>query len=59
MRRRLKPGGLLCQEYAQASCCARDEGGPFGAALFGGSLQTAMSCFGRKVTVVNVMVKRA
>ena len=23
-----------------------------------GRLQTAMSCFGRKVTVVNVMVKR-
>ena len=25
--------GLLCQEDARASCCARDEGGPFGAAL--------------------------
>src|SRR5271166_2084179 len=24
---------LLCQEDAQASCCARDEGGPFEAAL--------------------------
>jgi transposase len=29
-----KRAGLLCQEDAQASCCARDEGGgPFGAAL--------------------------
>jgi hypothetical protein len=25
--------GLLCQEDARASCCARDEGGPFEAAL--------------------------
>ena len=23
----------LCQEDAQASCCTKDEGGPFGAAL--------------------------
>jgi hypothetical protein len=23
----------LCQENAKASCCAKDEGGPFGAAL--------------------------
>jgi transposase-like protein len=27
------PRELLCQEDARASCCARDEGGPFGAAL--------------------------
>jgi enoyl-CoA hydratase/carnithine racemase len=24
---------VLCQEDARASCCARDEGGPFGAVL--------------------------
>ena len=24
---------VLCQEDARASCCTRDEGGPFGAAL--------------------------
>ena len=28
-------GGSLCQEGAQAPCCTRDEGGPFGAALQG------------------------
>jgi len=30
------PGELsvLCQEDAEASCCTRDEGGPFGAALW-------------------------
>jgi hypothetical protein len=27
------PRELVCQEDARASCCARDEGGPFGAAL--------------------------
>ena len=26
---------VLCQEDAEASCCTRDEGGPFGAALWG------------------------
>ncbi len=25
--------GELCQEDARASCCAKDEGGPFGAVL--------------------------
>jgi len=25
--------GALCQEDARASCCTRDEGGPFGAVL--------------------------
>jgi len=41
----------LCQEDAQASCCARDGG--TGAAL---QEETAMSCL--KSAVVNVMVKR-
>ncbi len=26
-------GEVLCQEDARASCCTRDEGGPFGAVL--------------------------
>ena len=32
-KRACKPVGFLCQEDARASCCARDEGGPFGAVL--------------------------
>ena len=27
--------GPLCQEVAKAACCTEDEGGPFGAALWG------------------------
>jgi hypothetical protein len=38
----------LCQEDAQASCCTKDEGGPFGATLWG-RLQTAVSCFSQKL----------
>ena len=29
----LTKGERLCQEDAKASCCTKDEGGPFGAAL--------------------------
>jgi hypothetical protein len=32
-QRACKAVGFLCQEGARASCCARDEGGPFGAVL--------------------------
>jgi hypothetical protein len=46
-------------EDVKTSCCTKDEGGPFGAALQEG-LQTAISCYGSivKAAVVNVMVKR-
>jgi len=39
---RSRAGVVLCQEDAQASCCARDGG--TGAAL---QEETAMSCFGQ------------
>ena len=48
---------VLCQEDAQASCCARDGGRPSGAAL----QEEASNChelLRPKAAVVNVMVKR-
>jgi pyrroline-5-carboxylate reductase len=48
---------VLCQEDAQASCCARDGGRPSGAAL----QEEASNChelLRSKAAVVNVMVKR-
>ena len=48
---------VLCQEDAQASCCARDGGRPSGAAL----QEEASNChelLRPKSAVVNVMVKR-
>jgi len=53
----LKPLVVLCQEDAQASCCARDGGRPSGAAL----QEEASNChelLRPKSAVVNVMVKR-
>jgi hypothetical protein len=50
-------GVVLCQEDAQASCCARDGGRPSGAAL----QEEASNChelLRPKSAVVNVMVKR-
>src|SRR3954465_13075592 len=55
-----RPGeavAVLCQEDAQASCCARDGGRPSGAAL----QEEASNChelLRSKAAVVNVMVKR-
>jgi hypothetical protein len=47
----------LCQEGAKASCCAKDEGRSFGAALW----EEASNCrklLRPKAAVVNVPVKR-
>jgi hypothetical protein len=47
----------LCQEGAKASCCTKDEGRSFGAALW----EEASNCrklLRSKAAVVNVMVKR-
>ena len=52
---RFKAAVVLCQEDAQASCCARDGGRPSGAAL----QEEASNCHELlKAAVVNVMVKR-
>ena len=49
--------GGLCQEDAQASCCTRDGGGPFGAALWE-EASNRHELLRSKAAVVNVMVKR-
>jgi hypothetical protein len=49
--------GRLCQEGAKASCCTKDEGRSFGAALW----EEASNCrklLRSKAAVVNVPVKR-
>ena len=47
----------LCQEDAQASCCTRDEGGPFGAGLQE-QASNSRKLLQSKAAVVNVTVKR-
>ena len=47
----------LCQEDAEASCCTKDEGGPFGAALQG-EASNRHKLLRSKAAVVNVVVKR-
>ena len=46
----------LCQEDARASCCTKDEGGPFGAALQG-EASNNHKLLRSKAAVVNVMEK--
>jgi hypothetical protein len=48
---------VLCQEDAVASCCARDEGGPFGAVLQG-EVSNRHKVLRTKAVVLNVVVKR-
>src|SRR5467141_1065962 len=48
---------VLCQEGARAPCCTRDEGGPFGAVLWG-KASNRHELLRSKAAVVNVMVKR-
>jgi len=50
--------GVLCQEDARASCCVRDEGRPFGAALQG-EASNRQELLRPKPAVVNVLVKKA
>jgi hypothetical protein len=47
----------LCQEDAKASCCTKDEGGPFGAVLQG-EAPNSRKLLRSKAAVVNVSVKR-
>ena len=47
----------LCQEGAKASCCTKDEGRPFGVALWG-EASNCRKLLRTKAAVVNVMVKR-
>jgi hypothetical protein len=47
----------VCQEDAKAFCCAKDEGGPFGAALWG-EASNCRKLLRTKAAVVNVPVKR-
>jgi hypothetical protein len=47
----------VCQEDAKASCCTKDEGGPFGAALRG-EASNCRKLLRSKAAVVNVPVKR-
>jgi hypothetical protein len=49
--------GVLCQEDAKASSCTKDEGGPFGAALWG-EASNSHKLLRSKAAVVDVMVKR-
>src|SRR5208283_567477 len=49
--------GGVCQEDAQASCCTRDEGGPFEVALKE-EASNRHELLRSKAAVVNVMVKR-
>jgi len=49
--------GVLCQEDARASCCVRDEGRPFGAALQG-EASNRQELLRPKPAVVNVLVKK-
>src|SRR5712692_2736849 len=49
--------GQLIQEDAKAFCCAEDEGGPFGAALWG-EASNCRKLLRTKSAVVNVPVKR-
>ena len=46
----------VCQEDAKAFCCAKDEGGPFGAALWG-EASNCRKLLRTKAAVVNVPVK--
>ena len=48
---------VLCQEDARASCCVRDEGRPFGAALQG-EASNRQELLRPKPAVVNVLVKK-
>jgi len=50
--------GRVCQEDANASCCAKDEGGPFEAALWGEASNCRKLLRKKKAAVVNVPVKR-
>jgi hypothetical protein len=54
-----RAGGLwgLCHEDAQASCCTRDEGGPFAVALEG-ETANSQKLLQPKAVVVTVLVKR-
>ena len=47
----------LCHEDAQASCCTRDEGGPFEVAREG-EASNSQKLLRVKAVVVNVLVKR-
>ena len=47
----------VCQEDANASCCTKDEGGPFDAALWG-EASNCRKLLRTKAAVVNVPVKR-
>ena len=47
----------LCQEGAKASCCTKDEGRPFGVALWG-EASNCRKLLRTKAAVVNVPVKR-
>ena len=47
----------MCHEDAQASCCTRDEGGPFEVALEGAASNN-QKLLRAKAVVVNVLVKR-
>jgi hypothetical protein len=47
----------LCHEDAQASCCTREEGWPFEAALEGEASNT-QKLLRTKAVVVNVLVQR-
>ena len=55
--RALRVPVVLCQEDAHASCCAGDEGRPFGAALLG-EASNCHELLRSKAAVVSVMVKR-
>ena len=46
----------LCQEDVRASCCTRDEGGPFGAGLQE-QASNSRKLLQSKAAVVNVTVK--
>ena len=48
----------LCQEDVRASCCTRDEGGPFGAGLQE-QASNSRKLLQSKAAVVNVAVKRS
>ena len=58
--REIRTSGLmrgLCQEDVKASCCTKDEGRSFGAALWG-EASNCHKLLQPKAAVVNVMVKR-
>jgi hypothetical protein len=59
MRENCQSGSMsgLCQEDEKSSCCTKDEGGPFGAALWG-EAPNCRKLLRTKAAVVNVPVKR-